>query len=711
MAKTRIVVGDTETDGLNPTVVHCCVFKDINTGEVFKFVQGECLTVGKRFIEEEVAHIIGHNWLDYDAPKVLKKLMGVDWKTEDTTDTYVMSRVGFSDRWLKDLEKVGNDENRYPPEQRMLLKHKSHGLAAWGCRVGRFKPDIENWDFYTPEILHRCAEDVEINHLVYKMLVEELKDFSNYSVRLEHQAAAIISEMCRNGVPLDLRATQELQQECDDKAQVLRVEIVKAIPPRVTPLELAPHYIEPTVKEVKVWNGGFEDRPDGRGRIRSYRTYDVIRSISPKTRYYKALTEAGFSIRGPFSPISIEEFNPDSPDQRLEVLDAAGWKPVNFNKPSPKMLKEGRKVGNPKTTDEENLATLPDTAPEAVKTLGRYIMLTNRSTIAKGWLEAVQPDGRIHGHVNSCGTPTARCTHTAPQLANIVSVEDIDKFTPDEALQLGNFIGGLSKVLPFQPIPEGHPYAGNLLVVGNDNLPKKVVLVGEAGGYGWECRKCFTVKDLANYCMVGFDAASLEIRMLAHYMNDPAFTWEVLNGDIYIKIQQALGLKSRKIAKAILLALIYGAGDAKLGLLVGGSVEAGALIRAGVMNFLPALKKLVDKVQADFKKNKGWLRGLDGRRLNVRKRHSALNTLLQSAGAIVMKQCMVTAYRRIKELGLDAGYMLYVHDEFQFYSARTTCQKLGEILHEAIRQTGVFFKMKIQLDGEFKIGNHWGECH
>ncbi len=118
-------------------------------------------------------------------------------------------------------------------------------------------------------------------------------------------------------------------------------------------------------------------------------------------------------------------------------------------------------------------------------------MYENRYKLVEQWMELRDSNGYIHGYVDSCGTPTGRARHNSPNLANIVSVESHD----------------------------GKP------------------LMGEAGKFGYECRDCFSVKDTLKYELVGCDASSLEIRMLAHYMNDAAFTYEVLHGDIYVKIQ------------------------------------------------------------------------------------------------------------------------------------------------------------------------------
>lgn len=653
----RRIILDTEANSLTPDIIHCAVCKDVDTLEVFKFVQEECYTKLPEFLKG-VNLIIGHNLIEYDIPKVLKNLLNIDWHISQVEDTYVMSRLSYADRYIKDCKKYG-EFGGIPEEQRQVLKKKQHSLESWGIRVGRHKPEIENWEVYTPEMLVRCSEDVEINYLAWKLLNEELKNFSKYSIRLEHTIADIIAKQCRHGVYFDSSVAKNMYDVCKAKADLLREEICKEIPPALTIIEK--DYV-PRIKSTKVWTGAYEINPKTGRQIK---VYDVINEISTHTKYWTYVTHDGkMSMRGPFSVISLDPFNPDSPDQRLAVLEKAGWKPINFNKPTPKMIKEGRETGNPLTTDEDNLDTIPDTAPQGIKKLGLYLMYENRYKLVEQWMALRDSKGYIHGYVSSCGTPTGRMTHNNPNLANIVSVESVD----------------------------GKP------------------LLGEAGKFGYECRNCFSVEDKDKYELVGCDAASLEIRMLAHYMNDKEFTNEVLNGDIYTKIQTMLGLSTRRMAKAVMLAFIYGAGAAKLGRIIGGNEWQGSRIKNRLLESLPALKELLKKVGKDAK-YRGCLDGLDGRKLWIRKPHAALNSLLQSAGAIVMKEALRRANNAIQEHNLDATFVLNVHDEIQAQVLKEHSKQVGEILVQSIIEAGEFFSMNIALGGNWAKGESWALTH
>ena len=126
--------------------------------------------------------------------------------------------------------------------------------------------------------------------------------------------------------------------------------------------------------------------------------------------------------------------------------------------------------------------------------------------------------------------------------------------------------------------------------------------------------------------------------MLAHYLNDEGYTNEILNGDIHTANQNLAGLESRDQAKTFIYALLYGAGDAKLGSVVGRGRAHGKGLRQRFFDGLPSFKKLTDRVQREAKS--GFVKALDGRKLTVRSEHAALNTLLQGAGAIVMKKAL-----------------------------------------------------------------------
>ena len=302
--------------------------------------------------------------------------------------------------------------------------------------------------------------------------------------------------------------------------------------------------------------------------------------------------------------------------------------------------------GNP-IVDEAVLDTID--LPEA-RSISEYLMLQKRYAQVHSWLEHVQEDGRVHGRVISNGAVTGRMTHQSPNMAQV---------------------------------PASH------------------------SPYGHECRSCWTVPEGKK--LVGFDASGLELRMLAHYMNDKEFTNVLLTEDIHTRNQLAAGLETRPQAKTFIYAFLYGAGDAKIGTIVGGSAKDGADLKRRFLSNTPALESLRERVTRAS--GRGYLTGLDGRRLRVRSEHAALNTLLQAAGAIVMKQALVILDDYAKQWKLDYNFIGNIHDEVQSEVAADQAEKYGWLAVECLKAAGVYFNLRCPLDGEFQIGTTWAETH
>lgn len=293
--------------------------------------------------------------------------------------------------------------------------------------------------------------------------------------------------------------------------------------------------------------------------------------------------------------------------------------------------------------------------PEA-KVIAEYLLLQKRIAQVESWLEAMGSDGRVHGKVITNGAVTGRMTHSKPNMAQI-------------------------------------PNAGSL--------------------YGPECRQCWTVED--GNVLVGCDASGLELRMLAHYMKDEDYVRTVTEGsskdgtDVHTVNQRAAGLATRDNAKTFIYAFLYGAGDAKIGSIVGGSARDGARLKEKFLEQTPALGRLLSRVARLA--SKGYVPGLDGRLIWVRSEHAALNSLLQGAGAIVMKKALVIFHDKIKKNKWPVKLVANVHDEFQFEVPEALAEVTGQAAKNSIIEAGVFFKLRCPLDGEYKYGRNWKETH
>jgi len=288
--------------------------------------------------------------------------------------------------------------------------------------------------------------------------------------------------------------------------------------------------------------------------------------------------------------------------------------------------------------------------PEA-KAIAEYLLLQKRIAQIKSWLDVVKPDGRVHGRVITNGAVTGRMTHHSPNMAQVPSC--------------------------------GSPY-------------------------GEECRDLWIVEK--GYKLVGIDASGLELRMLAHYMKDDAYIYEVTQGDIHTANQKAAGLETRAQAKTFIYAFLYGAGAAKIGKVVGAGAQEGQKLIDSFLENTPTLDVLRKKV-ANICKLSGSLPGLDGRRLHVRSDHAALNTLLQGAGAIVMKQALVLLDTRLQQLDIDYKFVANVHDEWQIEVAEDYADMVGKLGVRAIEDAGRVLNMRCPLTGEYKVGNSWKETH
>ena len=304
-------------------------------------------------------------------------------------------------------------------------------------------------------------------------------------------------------------------------------------------------------------------------------------------------------------------------------------------------------TGQPKI-DETVLSKVKDIPEAAI--IARYLMLQKRIAQVKSWLSFLRRD-RVHGSVISNGTITGRMAHRDPNLAQVPSV---------------------------------------------------------TSPYGKECRACWTVP--RGYKLVGVDASGLELRMLAHYLNDKEFINEILNGDIHTANQARAGLESRTQAKTFIYAFLYGAGDAKIGSVVGGNKRTGRRIKQSFLDNFPTLKSLRHRITREAEENE-YIKALDGRKIFIRSSHAALNSLLQGAGAIVMKRGLIILDEMLQENVVDAHVVANVHDEWQIETWHEDVDRLGQMAVNAIRQAGDYYKLDCPLDAEYKVGENWSETH
>lgn len=397
--------------------------------------------------------------------------------------------------------------------------------------------------------------------------------------------------------------------------------------------------------------------------------------------YKRDNAKRGIKAGVPYPQYEEVTFNPNSRQHIAKVLMDRGWEPTEMTP-----------TGAPKV-DEEILKTAKGI--DITEDILEYLLINKRiAQLAEGdnaWLKLMKedPDGytRIHGSVNPNGAVTGRATHAYPNVAQV---------------------------------PAGR------------------------SPYGEECRSLFRVP--TGWYEAGIDASGLELRCFAHFLypyDHGEYVNEILNGDIHTHNQKMAGLPTRDQAKTMIYCMMYGGGDGKLGEVINGTAKDGKALKERFFNAVPAYKELCSDIERTLITSSEWvggvnkvtwrkrahpdnsnlsithsILGLDRRVVYVRSPHSALNTLLQSAGALICKKWVCLVEENMRKAGYKHGWdgdfamMAWVHDETQI-ACRTKeiAEDCVRIAQESMRQTQEFFKFNCQLDTEGKIGANWFDCH
>jgi len=585
---------DIETDGLlhELTKVHSIVAFELDSGsEVSAHHEGL-----EPLVRElaEADELIGHNIVAFDLPALQKVYPWFTYDLDKVTDTLILSRMLYPN--ILDWDMTRPD--RAPPKRR-----GSHGLEAWGYRLGEHKGEFgktTDWSEWSPEMQEYCEQDVLVTKKLYQKMVET--GWSQQALTMEVWFQHIMFLQEQHGFPFDKEGAVMLYTQLVAERKDLDNEIAGHVPD---------------------W-------------------YVNLGTFVPKS----GSSRTGYTPGVPLSKVKHMTFNPGSRQQigdRLQKL--FGWKP--------KLFTDG---GQPQIDE----AVLGEINHPLAQLLARRFLIDKRiGQLAEGngaWLK-LERNNRIHGYVNTLGTVTG-CSHSSPNVAQVPAVRSL---------------------------------------------------------YGAECRALFHAPE--GWVQVGADASGLELRCLAHYMaqwDGGAYTNVLLNSDIHTANQKAAGLVTRDQAKTFIYAFLYGAGDEKIGSIVGKGRKAGARLKREFLNKTPALKRLKDLVSHKVK-TQGFIKGIDGRKLHIRSEHSALNSLLQSAGGLLVKYATVWLYWRLYELGYKWGedfvFVAHIHDEYQLQCREEIAKEVGEAAVEAFRAAGRMFEWRCPLDGEYKIGRNWADTH
>jgi DNA polymerase I len=398
-------------------------------------------------------------------------------------------------------------------------------------------------------------------------------------------------------------------------------------------------------------------------------TFNIEKAEKLAAALYGERQEAESELKEIFQPIYVpgKEFTPKSDNSRhgyskghtLTKVVHQEFNPGSRQQIANRLMRQGwkPKAFTPSGQPEINEGVLKNLPYPEAKAMVKYLriekMLSMLSTSDKSWLKLVR-DGRIHGEVNTLGARTGRMTHRNPNVAQA----DGDK----------------------------------------------------------RMRELFIPRD--GWKLVGVDADGLEARLLGHYLHrfdGGEFADRVVNGDFHSFNQQICDLQDRNSAKRLFFGFMYGAGDGKIGQIVyddqpykGSKVAVGKSTRKKLSEGIKGLDTLVSRVR-QAATTRGYLKGLLGQRLVTPSAHSALNTLIQGAGATVMKQALSIFDERAPQDGW--AYCANIHDEVQIEAHPDVVNFVAETMCVAIRDAGHRLELNCLMDGSFNIGNNWSETH
>jgi DNA polymerase I len=422
----------------------------------------------------------------------------------------------------------------------------------------------------------------------------------------------------------------------------------------------------------------------------------LVREIKPRVTKFGTLNRNDFRWAGedlsyfnggPFSLIEFVPFNPGSPSQIVERLNEAGWQPTEKTKGHQIAVREkdeeklARYAKTGWMVSETNLNTLPDTAPPAAKKLALRIMLASRARTLTEWIEAYIPEThRVHGTINGLGAWTHRSSHVRPNTGNIPTPQPLND--QSTAMQIrANAIDSLLRTY-------------------------------------WCCAP--------GSHLIGVDAEGIQLRVLAHYINDPRFTEAVVSGkkedgtDPHTLNKVALGspCKSRADAKTFIYAWLLGAGVAKVAQILGCGHQEAKQACDDFIKFYPGLA-IVKRDIIPRDAARGYFEGFDGRYVSIvgddqgSREHFTLAGYLQNGEAVVMKRAKEIWVPRFTYEKVPFKLVNFVHDEWvtEIMADKSVAQFAAEIQADAIREAGEQLKLLCPMAGSLSVGYNWKEVH
>ena len=541
-----------------------------------------------------------------------------------------------------------------------LLKYElqgGHSLEAWGIRLKYPKGDFNEFDKFSERMLEYCINDVKLNTKLYEYLTTKLKpEIFDKAIECEQEVAKILRKTKESGFPFDMEKMSALRKEIEEQVKVLDEQILTAFPPKYYSLG------EYTPKLTK---------------------HGTISRVN--LRWYDGTDYSVFTEGAPLTRLGLEHFNPGSVKQIVTRLtDNDWWEPNERTKgyldaqrsrdkaKMAKLSKYGWKLS------ETNIATLKPEAPQSARLLVERLALGNRLTTFDTWTKAYSPtSASIHGTINGIGTWTHRCNHTNPNLANIAA----------------------AKSIKYKEV----------------NLAKKIT---ELGGRMRDLFTCGERND--SHWLVGTDAEGIQLRLFAHYTNDDALIKANVEGkkdlgtDIHTLNKLGLGdvCRTRDDAKTWIYAYLLGAGNAKLASILGCSNNEAKAALERLLGTYQSIKELKNKV-IPRDAARGYFQGLDGRLVVCGSEHLMLAGYLQNGEKCIMAHALVEYNKRIKQEGINARLVNWVHDEFQTIVTGTKeeADRVGAVQADCIKWAGENLNCHCPMSGSYSVGKTWLDTH
>jgi hypothetical protein len=477
--------------------------------------------------------------------------------------------------------------DRRPPSQAYAIGRGNvgaHSIEAHGIRIGRWKPENSDWSVLTDSMLHRCSEDTAIGKDFFFWLMngdwaDHLRRGRNpvsglgiqSALRMETQVAIDIARQGQRGWRLDMKAAWEEWLVIGEEAKVVADKITPSIPVR---LDTEPFKTDRILKSCGAYckANPMKDITWLRNHLQNYMvnypegrvgTRQTVWAITKKNGDYNAAVRGDYPemvgnindtidpyVAGAYSPVVWDDVGLGNLDYiKQHVLYPRGWAGVTFGEADEKWINntDENPSGEPPKPwsgkiDEKSLEAWrlrQEDVPEWLSGIvDWYVLRSRRSQIlnVKDMEYHAQhgefPNQKKGGRFCKGLLAKARSKEHGMEawqyylnMGEFPTDVDEDWRVPAEAFSLGtNTFRMRHKFVVNIPSRGLHPLR-HLFIASKGKL------------------------------ILGCDGAGLELRMLAHFMNDLEYTNTVLNGDIHTYNQTLAGLPMRDMAKTFIYAL------------------------------------------------------------------------------------------------------------------------------------------------------------